>query len=38
MTEIEDELKIDEIDRTEKQVTAAGVCAAHYHLGPAELD
>ncbi|MCJ1401639.1 hypothetical protein MMC11_004856 [Xylographa trunciseda] len=36
MTETEDTLKIDEDDRIEQQIKAAGVCVAHYKLNEDE--
>ncbi|KAI9933985.1 hypothetical protein ASPWEDRAFT_48606 [Aspergillus wentii DTO 134E9] len=36
MSSLEDELSIPDIDRVENQVTAAGVCVAHFELGESE--
>ncbi|GAD91587.1 conserved hypothetical protein [Paecilomyces variotii No. 5] len=36
MSTIEDELDIPEVERVENQVTAAGVCVAHFKLSPEE--
>ncbi|KAL1886833.1 hypothetical protein Plec18167_000768 [Paecilomyces lecythidis] len=36
MSTIEDELNIPEVERVENQVTAAGVCVAHFQLSPEE--
>ncbi|KAF2738607.1 FAD/NAD(P)-binding domain-containing protein [Polyplosphaeria fusca] len=36
LSPVEDELEINEVDRVEKQVTAAGVCVVHYQLSAEE--
>ncbi|KAI9731182.1 MAG: hypothetical protein M1834_005375 [Cirrosporium novae-zelandiae] len=38
MSKTEDELSMPEKDRTEKQMTAAAVCCAHYKLTPEEME
>jgi sarcosine oxidase / L-pipecolate oxidase len=38
MTGLEDQLDIEEQDRTERQITAVGVCCAHFWLNETELD
>lgn len=37
VTELEDQLALDEIDRVEHQLKAAGVCVVHYELGEKEI-
>ncbi|RAL13307.1 NAD(P)/FAD-dependent oxidoreductase [Aspergillus homomorphus CBS 101889] len=38
MSSIEDELELPDVNRVERQITAAGVCVSHFRLTPAEQE
>lgn len=38
MTSLEDEIGLSEDERVEQQITAAGVCVAHFQLSPEEAE